>query len=57
MTPYYITLNFLHNISTVIEPSSGNYNVRDYTWYKGIQYSVLPLKVSLVIHHYRNGCS
>jgi len=34
MTPYYITLKFHQNISAVIQPPSGNYNARDYTWYK-----------------------
>jgi len=34
MTTYYITLKFHQTISAMIEPFSGNYNSRDYTWYE-----------------------
>jgi hypothetical protein len=44
MTSYYSTLKFHQNVSALIEQSSGNYNVRDNTLYKSIQYSILPLK-------------
>jgi hypothetical protein len=46
MTSYYSTLIFHQNVSALIEQSSGNYNVRDNTLYKNIQYGVLPLVTS-----------